>query len=62
MLEARDAALETLRPYFRTGVVAATPYTQVSFLERRRMADASNRLRDALGRAGRSLGVVTVDS
>ena len=62
VLEARDAALETLRPYFRTGVVAATPYTQVSFLERRRMADASNRLRDALGRAGRSLGVVTVDS
>ena len=62
VLEARDAALATLRPYFRTGVVAATPYTEVSFVERRRMADASNRLRDALGKAGRSLGVVTVDS
>jgi iron uptake system component EfeO len=62
VLEARDAALATLRPYFRTGVVAATPYTEISFVERRRMADASNRLRDALGKAGRSLGVVTADS
>ncbi len=62
VMVAREAALATLKPYFQSGVVAATPYTEVAFSERRRMADASNRLRDAIGRAGRSLGVDTASS
>ena len=41
-------ALMTLKPYFKPGVVAAAPYSGVSIRERRTMADASNRYRDAI--------------
>ena len=55
--EAQAQAMETLKPYFRSGVVAATPYTKVPFADRRRMADASNRFRDAIGNASVVIGV-----
>lgn len=55
--EAQAQAMATLKPYFRSGVVAATPYTKVPFADRRRMADASNRFRDALGNASVVIGV-----
>ncbi len=42
------AAQETLVPHFKPGVVAAAPYSGVSIRERRTMADASNRYRDAI--------------
>lgn len=57
--EVRDAyraAMVTLKPHFKPGVVAATPYTEVSFVDRRRMADASNRFRDAIANASRVVG------
>jgi iron uptake system component EfeO len=43
----RDA-LATLKPHFKTGIVAAAPYSGISNRERRAMADASNRYRDAI--------------
>ena len=43
----RDA-MTTLKPHFKAGVVAAAPYSGVSIRERRAMADASNRYRDAI--------------
>lgn len=55
--EAYAGAMETLKPHFRPGVVAATPYTKVSVADRRRMADASNRLRDAVAGASVVIGV-----
>ena len=55
--EAHEQAMATLEPYFRSGVVAATPYTKVPFAARRRMADASNRFRDAIGDASVVIGV-----
>ena len=54
--DAHAAAMETLKPHFKPGVVAATPYTEVSFADRRRMADASNRFRDAIANASRVVG------
>ena len=53
---AYEAAMETLKPHFREGVVAATPYTQVSMSERRAMADASNRMRDSIAQASVVVG------
>ena len=55
--EAHQQAMATLKPYFRSGVVAATPYTKVPFTDRRKMADASNRFRDAVGNASVVIGV-----
>jgi iron uptake system component EfeO len=55
--EAHQQAMATLKPHFRSGVVAATPYTTVSFADRRRMADASNRFRDAVADASVVIGV-----
>ncbi len=57
VIAAHQAAQDTLKPYFREGVVAATPYTSVSMSERRAMADASNRFRDALAQAGVVIGL-----
>ena len=57
VIVAHQAAQDTLKPYFREGVVAATPYTKVSMSERRAMADASNRFRDSLSAAGVSIGL-----
>ena len=42
------AAQETVQPYFTTGVVAAAPYSSVPIKQRRAIADASNRYRDAI--------------
>ena len=53
---AYEAAMETLKPHFRNGVVAATPYSTVSMTERRTMADASNRMRDAVAQASVVVG------
>ena len=53
---AYEAAIETLRPHFKQGIVAATPYTQVSMADRRRMADASTRMRDAVANASVVIG------
>ena len=57
VIAAHQAAQDTLKPYFREGVVAATPYTSVSMSERRKMADASNRFRDSLSSAGVAIGL-----
>jgi len=40
--------MNTLKPYFKPGVVAAAPYSGLSNRERRAIADASNRYRDAI--------------
>lgn len=55
---AYTTAQDTLKPHFREGVIAATPYTRVSMTDRRAMADASNRFRDAIAGAA---GVLEVD-
>ena len=57
VIAAHQAAQDTLKPYFREGVVAATPYSRVSMAERRKMADASNRFRDSLSNAGVAIGL-----
>lgn len=54
-----DGAMETLKPHFKTGIVAATPYTRIGMTERRTMADASNRMRDAIADASVVIGVDT---
>ena len=51
-----EAASETLKPHFKPGVIAATPYTEVSMADRRKMADASNRMRDAIAEASVVIG------
>jgi iron uptake system component EfeO len=56
---AYDAAMETLKPHFKKGVVAATPYSRIGMTERRSMADASNRMRDAIANASVVIGVDT---
>ena len=43
----RDAQ-DTVKPYFTAGVVAAAPYSSVPIKQRRAIADASNRYRDAI--------------
>ena len=54
---AYEEAMELLKPHFKDGVVAGTPYSQISMKERRTMADASNRLRDSVAGAGGVLGI-----
>ena len=41
-------AQNTVTPYFKSGVVAAAPYSSVPIKQRRAIADASNRYRDAI--------------
>ncbi|MEM8756683.1 MAG: EfeM/EfeO family lipoprotein [Planctomycetota bacterium] len=53
------AAMDLVMPHFRDGTAAATPYSRIGIAERRVMADASQRLRDAVIDAGRSIGLVT---
>ena len=55
--EAYRAAMATLDGHFREGSAAGTPYSQIRIAERRTMADASNRFRDAIVEAGAALGV-----
>ena len=43
----RDAQ-NTVKPYFKPGIVAAAPYSSVPIKQRRAIADASNRYRDAI--------------
>lgn len=43
-----DAAMDLVLPHFRNGTAAATPYSRIRMRERRRMADASMRLRDTI--------------
>jgi len=46
--EAYERAMATVEPHFAPGRVGATPYSRIRIRERREMADASNRLREAL--------------
>ena len=46
--QAFHAAQETVSPYFTPGTVAAAPYSSVPIKQRRAIADASNRFRDAI--------------
>jgi iron uptake system component EfeO len=46
--EAHAAAMLTVAPHFRKNQVGATPYSRISIKDRRTMADASNRYRDAI--------------
>ncbi|MDG2029983.1 MAG: EfeM/EfeO family lipoprotein [Phycisphaerales bacterium] len=46
--DAHKAAMATVTPHFTTGTSAATPYSRIPIKERRSMADASNRYRDAI--------------
>lgn len=57
VLEACDSAEALVAPHFRDGTAAALPYSQVGIRERRAMADASNRIRDALLEARAALGI-----
>ena len=41
-------AQDTVKPYFKSGIVAAAPYSSVPIKQRRAIADASNRYRDAI--------------
>lgn len=45
---AYKACLETVEPFFRTGQVAATPYSSINAEQRRAIVKASYRYRDAL--------------
>jgi len=54
--KAYESAMATVEPHFRTGTAAGTPYSQIRTGERRAMADASLRLRDAIADAGRAIG------
>jgi len=46
--EAHEQAMALVRPHFDGDGAAPTPYSRVGVAERRKIADASNRLRDAL--------------
>lgn len=54
---AYEGAMELLKPHFRAGEAGGTPYSRIRIRERRAMADASNRLRDALIGTRRAIGV-----
>jgi iron uptake system component EfeO len=54
---AHREAMALLEDHFAPGRVAGTPYSRIRMRERRSMADASNRLRDALLGAREALGV-----
>lgn len=57
-VEAAYTSAEALvLPHFTSGTAAATPYSRIGVRERRAMADASLRLRDALISASRALGL-----
>ncbi len=56
---AYEDAMKTLKPYFNKNTIAAKPYSQVSMTSRRKMADASNRIRDAIAEASK---VINADS
>lgn len=51
------AARELVAPHFNPGSAAATPYSQIGVAERRRMGEASMRLRDAIAAAGDAIGI-----
>ncbi|MEM1186763.1 MAG: imelysin family protein [Planctomycetota bacterium] len=53
--EAYTEAMALLADHFSSGSAAGTPYSKIQIPERRRMADASNRLRDSLVDASRVL-------
>ena len=55
--EAYERAMGLLKPHFRPGEAGGTPYSRIRIKERRAMADASNRLRDALIDTRRAIGV-----
>ena len=55
--DAHGRAMALVEPHFAPGEAAGTPYSEIRIRERRAMADASNRLRDALLAARESLGV-----
>jgi len=54
---AYEHAMGLLKPHFREGESGGTPYSRIRIKERRAMADASNRLRDALIETRRAIGV-----
>ncbi|MEM1166047.1 MAG: EfeM/EfeO family lipoprotein [Planctomycetota bacterium] len=54
---AYDSAMALLGGHFRPGSAAGTPYSTIGVADRRKMADASNRLRDALSAAAASLRI-----
>ena len=51
------SAMALVLPHFRKGSAAGTPYSQISIKERRAIADASNRLRDAIIVARDRIGI-----
>ncbi|MEQ8317330.1 MAG: EfeM/EfeO family lipoprotein [Phycisphaerales bacterium] len=55
--QAYRAAMATLEGHFREGSAAGTPYSRIGIAERRTMADASNRFRDAIAGAAAAIGV-----
>jgi len=55
--EAYESAMALLKPHFREGEAGGTPYSRIRIVERRRIADASNRLRDRLIEARGALRV-----
>lgn len=57
VLGACDAATELVLPHFRSGTAAAEPYSSIGMGKRRDMADASNRIRDALLEARSELDI-----
>lgn len=57
VLEAIESAQRLLTGHRRQGTAALTPYSQIGMVERRRLADASNAIRDALVEARQSLGL-----
>ncbi len=54
---AYKACLETLKPFFRTGQVAAAPYSSVKAEQRGAIVKASYRYRDALIKAKTALKI-----
>lgn len=48
VIDAHRQAQEVIRPYFTKNVIAAAPYSSVPIKQRRAIADASNRYRDAI--------------
>jgi len=55
--EAHNHAMGLVSPHFREGEAGGTPYSKIGIVERRSMADASNRLRDALIQTRELIGV-----
>ncbi|MEO1007498.1 MAG: EfeM/EfeO family lipoprotein [Planctomycetota bacterium] len=55
--DAYRAARATVERHFSAGSAAGTPYSRIGIVERRTIADASNRLRDAIAGAAEAMGV-----